>query len=94
MGGAGCHPRCPNRRERRDRNLKAKRGSAMELWDQVALVTGAGSGIGRAVALGLAREGAHLGLIDIDTEKDLRRWLLITKQNNKLTDLIREYNIE
>jgi len=34
------------------------------------------------------------GMIDIDTEKDLRQWLLITKQNNKLTDLIREYNIE
>ena len=38
----------------------------MELLDQVALITGAGSGIGRAVALGLAREGAHIGIIDID----------------------------
>jgi 3-oxoacyl-[acyl-carrier protein] reductase len=34
-----------------------------------ALVTGAASGIGRAIALALAREGADLYLIDIDAEK-------------------------
>jgi NAD(P)-dependent dehydrogenase (short-subunit alcohol dehydrogenase family) len=34
--------------------------------DKVAVVTGAASGIGRAIALKLAREGAHLHLVDID----------------------------
>ena len=33
-----------------------------------ALVTGAASGIGRSIALALAREGAHLFLLDIDEE--------------------------
>ena len=38
----------------------------MNLKDRVAVITGAGSGIGRATALSLARRGCHLALADID----------------------------
>jgi NAD(P)-dependent dehydrogenase (short-subunit alcohol dehydrogenase family) len=38
----------------------------MRLKDKVAIVTGAGSGIGRATALGLAQEGARVVLVDRD----------------------------
>ncbi|HKP61897.1 MAG TPA: SDR family NAD(P)-dependent oxidoreductase [Polyangiales bacterium] len=37
-----------------------------ELNDRVAVVTGAGSGIGRAIALTLARAGMHVVVADID----------------------------
>ena len=40
----------------------------MILKDRVAIVTGAGSGIGRAGALIMAREGAHVIVADIDLE--------------------------
>ena len=38
----------------------------MNLKGRVAIVTGAGSGIGRGISLALARRGCHLALADID----------------------------
>ena len=41
----------------------------MSIAGKVALVTGAGQGIGRAIALRLARDGAHIALVDINSAK-------------------------
>jgi len=40
----------------------------MNVSNRVAVITGAGSGIGRATALALARRGCHLALADINIE--------------------------
>ena len=40
----------------------------MRLADRTAVVTGAAKGIGRAIAVSLARRGCHLALADIDEE--------------------------
>ncbi|MBV6759855.1 acetoin reductase [Rhodococcus opacus] len=39
------------------------------LTGKVAIITGAGQGIGEAIALRLAQDGASIGIIDLDTSK-------------------------
>ncbi|MEY3138805.1 MAG: hypothetical protein RL580_2537, partial [Pseudomonadota bacterium] len=41
---------------------------ALDFTEKVAVITGAGSGIGQALAVQLAAAGAHLALADIRSE--------------------------
>ena len=45
---------------------KSRTGWCDELKDKRAVVTGAGSGLGKSIAIGLSRAGARVGLFDID----------------------------
>ena len=46
------------------------------LQNHIAVVTGAGSGIGRAIALGYAREGARAVLLDINEKSAADFWFI------------------
>jgi len=51
-----------------------------QLKDRIAVVTGAGSGIGRSIAVGLARAGAYVALADIDTKAAQQTTALIEEE--------------
>ena len=56
----------------------------MKFQGKVAMITGASVGIGRAVALGLAEQGADLVLLDINTEKLLQVEEEVKKHGHKV----------
>ncbi|MCI3920216.1 SDR family oxidoreductase [Paenibacillus sp. TRM 82003] len=53
------------KQEAQEANSKSPTRNRRRLEDQVALVTGAGSGIGRAAAIRMAQEGAKVCLVDL-----------------------------
>ena len=69
----------------------------MEFENKTALLTGAATGIGRSLAVALAREGADLALLDIDSERGQETAELVRayykiqdpKQRRKFLELLR-----
>ncbi|MBL7107177.1 MAG: SDR family oxidoreductase [Phycisphaerae bacterium] len=67
MGGLDSLNRCQIESANLCESISAPKAITNILQDRIAVVTGAGSGIGRSIAIGLARAGAMVVLADIDT---------------------------
>lgn len=57
----------------------------MKIDGKVALITGAGQGIGRAIALRLASEGAHIAIVDLNEQKMMTVADEVSKLGRKAT---------
>ncbi|GAH67303.1 unnamed protein product, partial [marine sediment metagenome] len=71
-----------------------------ELKGKTAVITGAGSGLGRSIAIGIARAGANVVIADINIEEATQTCELITKEIPKVTamailcDVTKEADVE
>src|SRR5699024_1975232 len=65
----------------------------MRLKDKVGIVTGSASGIGRGIALAMAKEGAHIAIVDINEEKG-KETLEETNQYTERTLFIKDISKE
>ncbi len=64
-----------------------------ELKNRIAVVTGAGSGLGRSIAVGLARAGAIVGLADIDTRAAAQTQERISKEMRDSVTIVLDCNV-
>jgi NAD(P)-dependent dehydrogenase (short-subunit alcohol dehydrogenase family) len=68
------------RRNTMNDSEKSRTRQCDELKDKTAVVTGAGSGLGRSIAAGLSRVGAIVALLDIDTKSAGETHAIIEKE--------------
>ena len=61
---------------------------AGKLKDKVAIITGGDSGIGRAVAVAMAREGAKIAIIYLEEHKDANKTSELVKREGSEAILI------
>ena len=59
---------------------QARDDDVMRLQDKVALITGAGSGIGREAALLFAHEGAAIAVVDVSDQRVVENRCLTERQ--------------
>lgn len=69
--------------------------STMEgvLQNQIAIVTGAGSGLGKSIAIGLAGAGAMVGLLDIDEKAAIKTSESILKELPQAKTIVLKCNV-
>jgi len=75
------------------RKQLASSSTAGPLQNRIALVTGAGSGLGRSIAVGLAKAGAMVALADIDVKAAEQTAQQIYRQNPRAHTLVLSCNV-
>jgi len=64
-----------------------------ELKNRIAIITGAGSGLGRSIAIGLARAGAMVAIADVDTTAAQETLAMIKRELPKASAMTLKCNV-
>lgn len=75
------------------RKQLAGAAGAGTLKNRISIVTGAGSGLGRSIAIGMARSGAIVGLADIDTKAAAQTHEIISQELPGAQTLVLSCNV-
>ncbi|MEN6386616.1 MAG: SDR family oxidoreductase [Phycisphaerales bacterium] len=75
------------------RKSLADGGTSGELKNRIAIVTGAGSGLGRSLAIGLANAGANVGLADIDVNAAQETAEIIKTKSPSCSSIVLNCNV-
>src|SRR5438477_2001789 len=67
---------------------KTHRGSG-KLQNKVAIITGGDSGIGRAVAIAFAKEGAHISVVYLEGQRDASETKRLVEEHGRKCLLIK-----
>ena len=80
---AGSSARPRRARCGRARTIMPKYPGCGQLKDKVALITGGDSGIGRAVAVAMAREGAQIAIVYLEEHKDAEETMRLVERGGQ-----------
>ncbi len=78
-------------RPRPQSNDSRQRGSG-KLDDKVSLITGGDSGIGRAVAIAFAKEGADVGIVYLNEHDDAKETKRLVEEQGRRCVLVAEHS--